>query len=145
LQCRSAVYFAVVDGGELIADLNTSFSAWTVRIDASDGQNTVFLSTPDAIVRNLKFPFLLEIDDPKDDRRRGEQDQKPGGKPDLKVTLHVSRRQPLVVGCASPKIGLHVRCHENAQSPASKSLTNKDLNNYKRKGRARLRFLETIL
>src|SRR6185369_4672967 len=135
----------MIDGGELVADLNSSFSARTVRFYAGNGQNTALLNAPNTIVRNLKLAFLLEIDDPKSNRSRSEQDQKPGCKPDLKITLHVSRRQPLGGGCISPKIGLHVRCHENAQAPTSKSLTKKDLNNYKRNGSTGIRFLEKIL
>src|SRR5262249_22829735 len=99
LECGSTTYFAVIDCGELIANLNSSFRARAIRFNATDSENAIFFRTPNSIVRNLKLAFLLEIDDPKDNCGRGEQDQKPGGKPDLKVTLHVSRRQPLGGGC----------------------------------------------
>src|SRR5215470_4414055 len=93
----------LVYGNQCVAFFDSRSSTWTGEINAIGQQASVVLHPRDAVVRNLKFRFLLEIDPGQNYRSRGEQNQQAGDKTKLEFPVHGPQRRSRLIQRTLPR------------------------------------------
>jgi hypothetical protein len=82
----------LINGGQLIADLDACTCSWASGFHAGRGKRTLMLDPPYTVVWNLELPFGLKVVPGVNHRGRGKQGQQDGDKSDLEIPVHAPYR-----------------------------------------------------
>ena len=118
LEAGNILDFLPVDGNQLIARLDATLGARSIRIDAIGREPPGVLDPPDSIVRNRGSQFCVEIEAGEYDSGYRQQEQKNGNEADLAFAVHGLRRRSRTLNgldrrgnYVPPVLNEQLRCH----------------------------------